>query len=168
MVSSLSPALVLAAVVSPVEKPVASAAYSFVRFIGGGLAPYVAGRLVLAANIHVPFFVAAGAIAAGIAILSTAHGLLTEAEQVAGARGRGYWGHFPGFGAGEVELVTPRGPAGRARGGQPRASPRQGSPARAARRPRRPPPPGAGPPPVRIGSRLVVRRCADRPVCPRR
>src|SRR5579872_5044336 len=68
--------------VSPVEKPVASAAYSFVRFIGGGLAPYVAGRLVLAANIHVPFFIAAGAIVAGIAILSTAHGLLTEAERV--------------------------------------------------------------------------------------
>ena len=31
--------------VSPVERPVASAAYSFVRFIGGGLAPYVAGQL---------------------------------------------------------------------------------------------------------------------------
>ena len=28
--------------VSPVEKPVASAAYGFVRFIGGGLAPYAA------------------------------------------------------------------------------------------------------------------------------
>jgi MFS transporter, ACDE family, multidrug resistance protein len=68
--------------VSPVEKPVASAAYSFVRFIGGGLAPYVAGRLVLATNIHVPFFIAAGAIAAGIVILSTAHRLLTDAERV--------------------------------------------------------------------------------------
>ena len=40
--------------VSPVERPVASAAYSFVRFIGGGLAPYVAGRLVADFNIHVP------------------------------------------------------------------------------------------------------------------
>ncbi|HLN71554.1 MAG TPA: MFS transporter [Streptosporangiaceae bacterium] len=68
--------------VSPVEKPVASAAYSFVRFIGGGLAPYAAGRLVLALNIHVPFFIAAGAIVLGIAILSTARGLLTEAERV--------------------------------------------------------------------------------------
>jgi MFS transporter, ACDE family, multidrug resistance protein len=68
--------------VSPVEKPVASAAYSFVRFIGGGLAPYVAGRLVLAANIHVPFFIAAGAIVVGIVILSTAHRLLTDAERV--------------------------------------------------------------------------------------
>ena len=45
---------------------------SFVRFIGGGLAPYVAGRLVLAVNIHVPFVIAAGAIVAGIAILSAA------------------------------------------------------------------------------------------------
>jgi MFS transporter, ACDE family, multidrug resistance protein len=68
--------------VSPVEKPVASAAYSFVRFIGGGLAPYAAGRLVIAINIHFPFFIAAGAIVAGIAVLSTARSLLTEAERV--------------------------------------------------------------------------------------
>ena len=68
--------------VSPVEKPVASAAYSFVRFIGGGLAPYAAGRLVIAINIHVPFFIAAGAIVLGIAILTTARGLLTGAERV--------------------------------------------------------------------------------------
>jgi ACDE family multidrug resistance protein len=65
--------------VSPVEKPVASAAYSFVRFIGGGLAPYAAGRLVIAFNIHVPFFIGAGAIVLGIVILSTARRLLTEA-----------------------------------------------------------------------------------------
>ena len=56
--------------IAPVERPVASAAYSFVRFIGGGLAPYAAGRLVLALNIHVPFFIAAGAVVAGIVILS--------------------------------------------------------------------------------------------------
>jgi MFS family permease len=68
--------------VSPVEKPVASSAYGFVRFIGGGLAPYAAGRMVLAVNIHFPFFIGAGAIVAGIVILSTAHGLLSEAERV--------------------------------------------------------------------------------------
>jgi len=68
--------------VSPVEKPVASAAYSFVRFIGGGLAPYAAGRMVLAFNIHFPFYVGAAAIVAGIFILSTAHRLLTDAERV--------------------------------------------------------------------------------------
>jgi len=68
--------------VSPVEKPVASAAYSFVRFIGGGLAPYAAGRMVLAINIHFPFFIAAGALVLGIVVLSTAHKLLTDAERV--------------------------------------------------------------------------------------
>jgi MFS family permease len=77
--------------VSPVERPVASAAYSFVRFIGGGLfvrfiggglAPCAAGRLVIALNIHVPFFIAAGALLAGIVVLSTAHGPLGHAEQV--------------------------------------------------------------------------------------
>src|ERR1700759_2000749 len=68
--------------VSPVEKPVASAAYGFVRFIGGGLAPYAAGRLVLAVNIHFPFYIAVGVILLGIAILTSAHGLLTQAERI--------------------------------------------------------------------------------------
>ena len=68
--------------VSPVERPVASAAYSFVRFIGGGLAPYVAGRLVIALNIHVPFYIGAGAVVLGIFILTTAHRMLGEAERV--------------------------------------------------------------------------------------
>ncbi|HEX6523477.1 MAG TPA: MFS transporter [Streptosporangiaceae bacterium] len=68
--------------VAPVERPVASAAYSFVRFIGGGLAPYVAGRLVVAVGIHVPFFIAAGAIVLGIVVLATAHRLLGDAERV--------------------------------------------------------------------------------------
>jgi MFS transporter, ACDE family, multidrug resistance protein len=68
--------------VSPVEKPVAAAAYGFVRFIGGGLAPYAAGRLVLAVNIHFPFYIGVGAILLGIVILSTAHSLLTQAERV--------------------------------------------------------------------------------------
>ncbi len=71
--------------VSPVERPVASAAYSFVRFIGGGLAPYVAGRLVVDMNIHVPFYLGAGVIAAGIVILSTGHKLLDQAERVQAA-----------------------------------------------------------------------------------
>jgi MFS transporter, ACDE family, multidrug resistance protein len=68
--------------VSPVDRPVASSAYSFVRFIGGGLAPYVAGRLVIALNIHVPFYIASGAILLGIVILFTARRLLADAERV--------------------------------------------------------------------------------------
>jgi MFS transporter, ACDE family, multidrug resistance protein len=68
--------------IAPVERPVASAAYSFVRFIGGGLAPYAAGRLVVALNIHVPFFIASGAVLAGIVILTTVRRQLADAERV--------------------------------------------------------------------------------------
>jgi MFS transporter, ACDE family, multidrug resistance protein len=71
--------------IAPVERPVASAAYSFVRFIGGGLAPYAAGQLVIALNIHVPFFIAAGAVAAGIIVLSTVHRSLADAERAQAA-----------------------------------------------------------------------------------
>ncbi|MGR7025323.1 MFS transporter [Geodermatophilus sp. URMC 62] len=66
--------------VSPVERPVASAAYGFVRFIGGGLAPFVAGRMVDAWDIHVPFLVGAGAVALGIAVLATGHRMLAAAD----------------------------------------------------------------------------------------
>jgi ACDE family multidrug resistance protein len=66
--------------VAPVEKPVASAAYGFVRFIGGGLAPYVASKLAADFNVHVPFYVGAGTVAAAIAVLATGHSLLTRAE----------------------------------------------------------------------------------------
>ena len=68
--------------IAPVERSVASAAYSFVRFIGGGLAPYAAGRLVIALNIHVPFYIASGAVLAGIIVLSTVHRMLADAERV--------------------------------------------------------------------------------------
>jgi MFS transporter, ACDE family, multidrug resistance protein len=71
--------------VSPVERPIASAAYGFVRFIGGGLAPYAAGKLVEATNIHVPFYIGAGALVLAIAILATGHRMLGEAERVQAA-----------------------------------------------------------------------------------
>ncbi|CAJ62235.1 MULTISPECIES: MFS transporter [Frankia] len=66
--------------VAPVERSIASSAYGFVRFIGGGLAPYAAGKLVDAFNVHVPFYLAAGVVALGIAVLATAHDLLARAE----------------------------------------------------------------------------------------
>jgi MFS family permease len=66
--------------VSPVERPVASAAYGFVRFIGGGLAPFAAGKMVDAWNIHVPFVVGAGAVVLGIAVLSSGHRMLGAAD----------------------------------------------------------------------------------------
>jgi MFS family permease len=66
--------------VSPVERPVASAAYGFVRFIGGGLAPFVAGKMVDHWNIHVPFVVGAAAVVAGALVLSTGHRMLSSAD----------------------------------------------------------------------------------------
>ena len=67
--------------VAPVERPVASAAYGFVRFIGGGLAPYAAGRLAERFGVHAPFYVGAAAVALGIVVLATGHSLLAEAER---------------------------------------------------------------------------------------
>ena len=67
--------------VSPVERPIASAAYGFVRFIGGGLAPYCAARLAAAFNVHVPFYLGAATVLVAIGILSTGHSLLTRAER---------------------------------------------------------------------------------------
>jgi hypothetical protein len=43
--------------VSPVERPVASAGYSFLRFIGGAIAPWLAGTLSDTYNDHVPYVV---------------------------------------------------------------------------------------------------------------
>jgi MFS family permease len=71
--------------VSPVERPVASAAYGFVRFIGGGLAPYVAGKIAEHYNIHVPFLLGAVAMLLAIVVLSTGHRLLADAERASRA-----------------------------------------------------------------------------------
>jgi hypothetical protein len=67
--------------VSPVERPVASAAYGFIRFIGAGLAPYAASRMVTSFNLHVPFYVGAAAVVVGIGVLASGHRFLSAAEQ---------------------------------------------------------------------------------------
>jgi ACDE family multidrug resistance protein len=66
--------------VSPVERPIASAAYGFVRFIGGGLAPYAASKLAVTFNVHVPFYLGAGTVVIAIGVLASGHALLTKAE----------------------------------------------------------------------------------------
>jgi hypothetical protein len=55
---------------APVERPVASAAYSFVRFSGGAVAPWLAGKLGETVSIHAPFWMGAAAVAIGMAILA--------------------------------------------------------------------------------------------------
>jgi ACDE family multidrug resistance protein len=57
--------------VAPVERPVASAAYSFVRFSGGAVAPWLAGKLGENVSVHAPFWMGAGAVLVGIAILAS-------------------------------------------------------------------------------------------------
>ena len=57
--------------ISPVERSVASAAYSFVRFSGGAIAPWVAGTLG-ERSIRLPFFVGAGAVGLAVLVLITA------------------------------------------------------------------------------------------------
>ena len=67
--------------IAPVERPVASATYGFVRFIGGGLAPFAAGKLVEHYNAHVPFVIGAVAVLAAAALLATVHRALAAADR---------------------------------------------------------------------------------------
>ena len=52
---------------SPVERSTASAAYSFLRFLGGALAPFLAGQLAEQFNSSVPFY--AGALCVFISVI---------------------------------------------------------------------------------------------------
>jgi ACDE family multidrug resistance protein len=74
---------------APVERPVASAAYSFVRFCGGAVGPYVALKLFGEApdvHVHAPFWFGAASVAVGVVILGlgartvarTTHGEVVE------------------------------------------------------------------------------------------
>jgi MFS transporter, ACDE family, multidrug resistance protein len=66
--------------VSPVERPIASSAYGFVRFIGGGLAPFAAGKIAEATDQSVAFYVGAAAFLIAIPVLASGHKLITAAE----------------------------------------------------------------------------------------
>ena len=55
---------------APVERPVASAAYSFVRFGGGAIAPYAAGKLGENVSIHAPFWMGAAVVTVAVVILA--------------------------------------------------------------------------------------------------
>lgn len=66
--------------VAPVERSVASSAYGFVRFIGGGLAPLAAGKLADATDLGVPFYVGGVAFLLAIPVLATGHRLVAAAE----------------------------------------------------------------------------------------
>ncbi|HET6665832.1 MAG TPA: MFS transporter [Intrasporangium sp.] len=65
--------------VAPVERGVASAAYSFVRFGGGAVAPWLAGRLG-EESIQLPFWVGAGAVVLGVLVLRSARAELRDID----------------------------------------------------------------------------------------
>jgi ACDE family multidrug resistance protein len=67
--------------IAPVERPVASATYGFVRFIGGGLAPFAAGQLVIAFNARVPFLLGTATLLAAAIVLGFAHKALVAADR---------------------------------------------------------------------------------------
>lgn len=66
--------------VSTVQRPVASAAYSFVRFLGAALAPYAAGRLAAQYSEHAPFLIGALAVLVGALILRQGHDDIAAAD----------------------------------------------------------------------------------------
>jgi MFS transporter, ACDE family, multidrug resistance protein len=63
----LTEAVMAAAVV---ERPVASSAYSFVRFTGGAIAPWVAGKLGEHVSAGAPMYLGAGMVALSVVALS--------------------------------------------------------------------------------------------------
>jgi len=58
---------------APVERATASAAYSFLRFIGGALAPYFAGKLAEWFNQSVPFYVGAAFVLISVIFIAFNH-----------------------------------------------------------------------------------------------
>jgi MFS transporter, ACDE family, multidrug resistance protein len=54
---------------APVSRSIASSAYSFVRFCGGAIAPFVAGKLGEHVSVQAPFYLGAGMTAIAIVVL---------------------------------------------------------------------------------------------------
>jgi len=69
--------------VSPVKRPVTSAAYSFVRFIGDAIAPWLAGNLTVWYAPQAPFYVGAGAVVISIAVLFSGRAALVGIDMAA-------------------------------------------------------------------------------------
>jgi ACDE family multidrug resistance protein len=73
----ITEAVMLAA---PVERGVASAAYSFVRFGGAAVAPWLAGKLGESISPRVPFFVGAGATVLAVIVLLSGRRVLAHID----------------------------------------------------------------------------------------
>lgn len=62
--------------VAPVDRSIVSSSYGFVRFIGGGLAPFVAGKLAERYGQSTAFAVGAAAFVLAIPVLASGHSLV--------------------------------------------------------------------------------------------
>ncbi|MFC4099008.1 MFS transporter [Paenibacillus xanthanilyticus] len=67
---------------APVERPTASAAYSFLRFIGGAIAPFLAGKLAEWFNPHMPFIVGGAFVVAAVIYLAVNRKHLSHVDAV--------------------------------------------------------------------------------------
>lgn len=65
---------------APVDRAVASAAYSFMRFGGAAAAPWLAGLLGERVNVHLPFWVGAGAVLLAAVVLAVTRGHLSHID----------------------------------------------------------------------------------------
>jgi len=63
---------------SRVERPIASSAYSFVRFTGGAIAPFLAGKLAEHVSAASPMLVGAAMVFASVGVLLAKRGMLAE------------------------------------------------------------------------------------------
>jgi MFS family permease len=82
-----------------VPRPIASSAYSFVRFCGGAIAPFVAGKLAEHVSAQAPFFLGAVMTAIGVAVLYFYRESLVPVEQAPAEK------RAPGEAAGGADRV---------------------------------------------------------------
>ncbi|MCC2685418.1 MAG: transporter [Paenibacillaceae bacterium] len=68
---------------APIERSTASAAYSFLRFIGGAIAPYLAGKLAEVFNPHVPFIVGAVFVMISVVFIAVNRKHVNHVDRVA-------------------------------------------------------------------------------------
>jgi predicted MFS family arabinose efflux permease len=66
---------------APVERSTASAAYSFLRFLGGAIAPFLAGKLAEWYNPHVPFIVGAAFVLISVLFIGMNHKHVKHVDQ---------------------------------------------------------------------------------------
>ncbi|OIK13456.1 MFS transporter [Bacillus sp. MUM 13] len=70
--------------VAPVERATASAAYSFVRFIGGAIGPWLANKLAETYNPHVPFITGAGFVFLAMIVVALGRKHIQHVDKISG------------------------------------------------------------------------------------